>query len=103
LQRNGRLKCGHSLDQLQPCAYRPLGIVLVSLPVAEIHEHAVAHVLRYGRNIYAKRLGRLQINNELEFGRLEGGQVRYFSAANNFSGVHAGLAKCFGEASTVAR
>jgi hypothetical protein len=47
LQRNGRLKCGHSLDQLQPCAYRPLGIVLVRLWVAEVHQHAVTHVLRY--------------------------------------------------------
>ena len=34
-------------DQLQPRPYRPLGIILVRLRIAEIHEHAVAHVLRY--------------------------------------------------------
>ena len=34
-------------DQLQPRPYRPLGIVLMGLRIAEIHEHAVAHVLRH--------------------------------------------------------
>ena len=33
-------------DQLQPRPHRPLGIVLVRLRIAEIDEHAVAHVLR---------------------------------------------------------
>ncbi len=33
------------LDQLQPGAHRPLGIVLVRLRPAEVGEHAVAHVL----------------------------------------------------------
>src|SRR5207248_7644746 len=32
-------------DQLKPCAYRPFGIVLMRLRIAEIHEHAVAHIL----------------------------------------------------------
>jgi hypothetical protein len=34
-------------DQLQPRAHRPLGVVLVGLRIAKIHEHPVAHVLRY--------------------------------------------------------
>ena len=34
-------------DQLQPRPHRPLGVVLVGLRIAEVHEHAVAHVLRY--------------------------------------------------------
>jgi hypothetical protein len=35
------------LDQLQPRPYRPLGVVLMRLRVAEVHEHAVAHVFRH--------------------------------------------------------
>jgi Cupin superfamily (DUF985) len=35
------------LDQLQPGPHRPLGVVLMRLRVAEIHQHAVAHVLRH--------------------------------------------------------
>ena len=34
-------------DQLQPRPHRPLGIVLMGLRIAEIHEDAVAHVLRH--------------------------------------------------------
>ena len=34
-------------DQLQPGPYRPLGVVLMRLRIAEIDQHAVAHVLRY--------------------------------------------------------
>ena len=34
-------------DQLQPGPHRPLGVVLVRLRIAEVHEHAIAHVLRY--------------------------------------------------------
>ena len=34
-------------DQLQPRPYRPLGVVLVRLRIAEIDQHAVAHVLRH--------------------------------------------------------
>ena len=32
-------------DQLKPCAYSPLGIVFMGLRIAEVHKHAVAHVL----------------------------------------------------------
>ena len=31
-------------DQLQPCAHRPLRVVLMGLRIAEVDEHAVAHV-----------------------------------------------------------
>ena len=34
-------------DQLQPRPHRPLGVVLMGLRIAEVHEHAVAHVLRH--------------------------------------------------------
>ena len=34
-------------DQLQPRPHRPLGIVLVRLRIAEVDQHAVAHVLRH--------------------------------------------------------
>ena len=41
------LQPSHRFDQLQPCAYRPLGIVLMCFRIAEVHKHAVAHVLCY--------------------------------------------------------
>jgi hypothetical protein len=47
LQWSTGLQSAHCLDQLQPCPYRPLGVVLVGLRVAEIHQHTVAHELRY--------------------------------------------------------
>ena len=34
-------------DQLQPGPHRSLGVVLMGLRIAEVHEHAVAHVLRH--------------------------------------------------------
>jgi hypothetical protein len=37
---------GHRLDEREPGAHRALGIVLVGPRIAEIGEHAVAHVLR---------------------------------------------------------
>ena len=37
----------HSSDQLQPRAHGPLCVVLVGLGIAEIHQHPIAHVLRY--------------------------------------------------------
>ena len=47
LQWNTGLQPAHRLDQLQPRPYRPLGIVLMGLRIAEVDEHAVAHVLRH--------------------------------------------------------
>ena len=45
LQRQrGVLSAAHRRDQLQPGPHRPLGVVLVGLRIAEIDEHAVAHV-----------------------------------------------------------
>ena len=40
------LECRDCGDQFQPSAYSPLCVVLVSLGIAEIHEDAVAHVVR---------------------------------------------------------
>ena len=40
------LSCGHRRDQLQPRPHGPLGVILVGLRIAEIDQHAVAHVLR---------------------------------------------------------
>ena len=42
-----RLQAADRSDHLQSRPYRSLGVVLMGLRVAEIHEHAVAHVLRY--------------------------------------------------------
>src|SRR5262249_32357245 len=47
LQRSRRLKCDHRRDQLQPGTHRPLGIVLMSLGVATVDKHAVAHIPRH--------------------------------------------------------
>src|SRR5215467_10523280 len=41
-----RLLPADRFDQLQPCPYRSLSVVLVGLRVAEVDQHAVAHVLR---------------------------------------------------------
>ena len=46
LQGSGRLERGHRRDQLQARPHRPLGVVLMGLRIAEIDEHAVAHVFR---------------------------------------------------------
>ena len=47
LQRSAGLQRCHRRDQLQPRPHRPLGVVLMRLRIAEIHQHAVAHVLRH--------------------------------------------------------
>ena len=47
LQGSAGLQPAHRCDQLQPRPHRPLGVVLMGLRIAEIHEHAVAHVLRH--------------------------------------------------------
>ena len=47
LQGSVRLQSAHRRDQLQPRTHRPLGVVLVRLRIAEVDEHAVAHVLRH--------------------------------------------------------
>jgi len=44
LQGCAGLQPGHRCDQLKPRPYCPLGIVLMSLRIAEIHKHAVAHI-----------------------------------------------------------
>ena len=45
-RRRGGVEPGHRLDQRQPGPHRALGIVLVGPRIAEIGEHAVAHILR---------------------------------------------------------
>ena len=42
----GVFELAHSFDQLQPGPHRPLGVVLMGLRIAEIDQHAVAHVFR---------------------------------------------------------
>jgi hypothetical protein len=36
-----------AFDQLQPRPDRSLGVVLMGLRIAKVHEHAVVHVLRH--------------------------------------------------------
>ena len=57
LQRSARLEPGHRRDQLQPRPHRPLGVVLMRLRIAEIDEHAVAHVFRHEAAEAAHGLG----------------------------------------------
>ncbi len=45
LQWGTRLQRSHRFDQFQPRPHRPLSVVLVGLWIAEVHEHAVTHVL----------------------------------------------------------
>jgi len=47
LQLCPRLEPCHCSDQLQSCPHRPLGVVLMGLRVAEIHQDAVAHVFSH--------------------------------------------------------
>jgi hypothetical protein len=56
LQGRAGLQTAYRSDQLQPSAYRPLGIVLVGLRIAEIDQNAVAHVLRHEAVETARRL-----------------------------------------------
>ena len=51
------LSRAHRCDQLQPRPHRPLGVVLMGLRVAEIHEDAVAHVFRHEAAEAAHGLG----------------------------------------------
>ena len=52
-----RLEPGHRRDQLQPRPHRPLGVVLMGLRIAEIHQHAVAHVFGHEAAEAAHGLG----------------------------------------------
>ena len=51
------LSRSHSRDQLKPCPYRPLGVVLMGLRIAKIDEHTVAHIFRHEPAEAAHRLG----------------------------------------------
>ena len=52
-----RLKPADRLDDREPGAYRTLGIIFVRLGIAEINEHAVAHVFRDKAGKAAHRIG----------------------------------------------
>ena len=39
-----RLERSHRRDQLEPSPYRPLGVVLMGVRIAKIHEDTVAHI-----------------------------------------------------------
>ena len=47
LQRNSRIEPGHRRGQFQPSLYRALCVVFMGLRIAEIHQRAVAQVLRH--------------------------------------------------------
>jgi hypothetical protein len=47
LKGSAELQSVNRLDQLQPRRYRSLGVILMRLRIPKVHEHAVAHVLRY--------------------------------------------------------
>ena len=47
LQGSIRLEVGYRRNQLQRRANRPLGVVFMGLRIAEIHQHAIAHVFRH--------------------------------------------------------
>ena len=51
------LSPAHRLDQLQPRPHRPLGVVLMGLRIAEIDQHAVAHVFGHEAAEAAHGLG----------------------------------------------
>ena len=53
----GVLSVGHRRDQLQPRPHRPLGVILMGLRIAEINQHAVAHVFRHEAAEAAHGLG----------------------------------------------
>ena len=52
-----RLEPAHRRDQLQPRPHRPLGVILMGLRIAEIDEHAVAHVFGHEATEAAHGLG----------------------------------------------
>src|SRR5262249_39578071 len=47
LERRRGLQPSHRLDHIQPGPYGLLSIILMGLGIAKVHEHAVAHILRY--------------------------------------------------------
>jgi hypothetical protein len=53
----GRGHLGDALDQGEPGTYRPLGLVLMGLRVAEIDENPIAHILPDKPGEAADRLG----------------------------------------------
>ena len=56
-ERGGGLQLRHRLDQRKPGQHRALGVVLVGLGIAEISQHAVAHVFGDEAAGLANRLG----------------------------------------------
>ena len=52
-----RLERGHGGDEFQPDPHRALGVVLMRLRIAEIDEHAVAHISRHKPGIAADHVG----------------------------------------------
>jgi hypothetical protein len=59
LERPGsaRLQPRHRADDVEPGPHRPLGVVLVRMRIAEVDQHAVAHVFRHKPVEAAHRLG----------------------------------------------
>ena len=64
LQGRVGLQIAYCTDQFQPCTHGPLGVVLVSLRIAEVDEDPVAHVLSVQRTA-AKALDGLKATHFL--------------------------------------
>ena len=56
-KRTGRLQFTDRCDQFQPSPHRSLGVILMSVRIAEVDENTVAHVLCYEPAEALDRLG----------------------------------------------
>src|SRR5262245_31411271 len=65
-------------------------------------DHLVGELLEIERNLEAKRLGGLEVDHQLERGRLHHRQVAGLGAVENLSGVNADLTICSRDAGAVA-
>jgi hypothetical protein len=94
------LQPGQRRDQLQASAYRPLGVVLVSLWIPEINEHAIAHILRDEPIEPAHRFGSaflVRRNNLSKVFRVHaGGQYRRADQVGEHRGDLAAFGAVFG-------
>src|SRR6266702_8720381 len=69
---------------------------------AALFDHLVNTSAQGPRHFEAERLQRLEIDDQLEFGRPHDRQIGGFLALENPASVDAGLSVCVGEASAVA-
>src|SRR6516162_6188475 len=72
-------------------------------PSTPSFDHLVGAGGEHRRDFNAERLRSLEIDDELEAGRLRGGEVGRLGTLENTPGVDAGLAKSIDQAGAVAR